>query len=242
MKEARINWYSMNLHQKVEEHEPVDLEQAIKIVDQYLAHGREKFISDNEALAATMFGFSKSKSEFIEICINGPKQISYKFVFSNPNASWLQKLQGNGTFQREEVLNTHNQLLAKVTEFFSLSSEQIIQECRGKPNRTSRSPLGNRPDASIGTRIFTIILCSILGLFLAYITLRGIATGKIPWPSKHSSTIWVNSDRSPTTFFILTAIYALFSIWMLRGCMLELKTVRKMIKERREMKTRTTGS
>ena len=92
MNEAKINWYSMNLHQKVEEHEPVDLKEAIEITNQYLARGGEKYKTDNEALAETMFGFSKSKSEFIEICVNGKKQFSFKFEYSDPNAHGFRKL------------------------------------------------------------------------------------------------------------------------------------------------------
>jgi hypothetical protein len=38
MNDAKINWYSINLKQKVEAHEPVDLPRALEIANRYLAH------------------------------------------------------------------------------------------------------------------------------------------------------------------------------------------------------------
>ena len=109
----------MSLDQKVEEHEPIDLKRATEIANQYVARGSEKFKSGEEAIAATMFGFSKSKSDFIEICVNGAKQISYRIEFSNPDASWFEKLRG-GAFQHGEELHSREELIEKVTEFFFL--------------------------------------------------------------------------------------------------------------------------
>jgi hypothetical protein len=240
MNETKIKWFSMNLHQRVEEHEPVDLKQATEITNQYIGHGGEKFKTDNEALAATMFGFSKSKSEFIEICIDGLQQISYRFEFSDPNASWFQKLRGRGTFQREEELHTPEQLIAKVTQFYTHSSQQMVEGYKGKPRHQARSPLGNLPDASIGARIFGIVLFSILGLFFAYTTMKGMVEGKIWWSHRHAPSIWIYKDQRPEVFWIVTVIYAGISTWMIRGSVLELKLVRKMMKGRGKRKVRAT--
>jgi hypothetical protein len=242
MKDAEIKWYSMNLDQKIEEHEPIDLKRAIEITDQYLARGREKFKSDKEAIAATMFGFSKSKTEFIEICVNGSEQISYKFEFSNLDASWFQKLQ-NKTFRLEEELKSGDELVQKVTEFFSHSSRQTVQRYAGRPKQSGRSPLGNKPNASIGIRIFTIILFSVLGLFTAYSVMRGIYVGEIWWAAGRYSTAhghWIYRDRNPEAFWIWVIIYAAISTWMIRGSLLELKVVRKMSKEHREKESPTS--
>ena len=132
MKAADINWYSLNLGQKVVEHESVDLDRAIGIADEYLARGSEKFKSDKEAFAATMFGFSKSKSDFVEICVNGPKEISYKFEYSDPDASWLQRLR-NGTFRHELELRSRNELIQKITEFYTHSSQQTVRRLKVVP-------------------------------------------------------------------------------------------------------------
>jgi hypothetical protein len=68
----------------VEEHEPIELGKAQKNVDGSLAPGAEKFESAEQAISATMFGFSRSKYGFIEICVNGPVEISYMFEMPDP--------------------------------------------------------------------------------------------------------------------------------------------------------------
>lgn len=239
LSEAEIKWYSMNLDQKVEEHEPIDLKRAIEIADQYLVRGDEKFKNDREAFAATMFGFSKSKTNFMEVCVSGQKQISYKFEFSNPKASWFQKLR-NATFRYEDELHSRDKLIQKITDFFSLSSEQLAQSYKEKGAITSgRSPLGNWPNASIGIRIFTIIFFSILGAFLVCMVAQGIYVGKIWWAGGRYSANrghWVYRDQSPNAYWIWVFIYSAISAWMIRGSFLELKIVKKMLKKRRNKK------
>ena len=226
----------MNLDLKVEEHEPIDLNRAIEITDQYLTRGTEKFESAEDAIAATMFGIRKSKSEFIEICINGPKRISYKFECSNPNASSFQKLRG-GTIRHEEELHSREKLIQKITEFFSYPSEYFVQQYKGGTDRSGRDPLGFRPGASLGGRIFTIIFFSPLGVFMAYATLSGIVDRKIWWPGGRTGHgFWVYQDRNPKAFWIWVIIYAAISFWMIRSCILDSKIVRKMLRERREKK------
>ena len=227
----------MSLDQKVKEHEPIDLKRAIEITDQYLARGSEKFKSDYEAFAATMFGFSKSKSEFIEICINGPEQISCKFEFSNPDATWFQKL-GNRTVRHEEELQSRDEVVQKVTEFFSCSGKQTARSHGASSKRSGRSSLGNKPNASVGIRIFTIILFSVLGLFVACSVVQGIYAGEIWWAAgRYSNTRghWIYRDRNPEAFWIWVIIYAAISTWMIRGSLLELKIARKMLKKRKEI-------
>src|SRR5260221_9985722 len=124
MNDSNIRWYSMTPKLAVEEHEPIGLDEALKLVDRYLARGNEKFETAEEAMAATMFGFSRSKSEFIEICINGPGQISYKFEVADPEASWLSKL-FKGVFRREEELHSREELLQKIEEFFTTTVLEI---------------------------------------------------------------------------------------------------------------------
>ena len=124
MSDGQIRWYGMTSDLKTEEHEPIALAQALQIVDEHFAHADEKFESAEAALAATMFGFSRSKSEFIEICINGSTQISYRFEMSDPDASWVHKMFG-GVFQYEEELQSKDALIRKVEEFFTLQPREI---------------------------------------------------------------------------------------------------------------------
>jgi hypothetical protein len=134
MNNSDIRWYSINSKLAVEEHEPVELEEALKIVDRYLERGTEQFESAELELASTMFGFSRSKSEFIEICVNGPAQISYKFEMSDPadlDASWFRKLL-KGVFQHEETLHSRGELVQKVEEFFTTPAQVIKNRLGGR--------------------------------------------------------------------------------------------------------------
>jgi hypothetical protein len=131
MNDSGVTWYSMNLKLKVEEHEAISLDEAIKIVDRYLARGGEKFQTAEEAIAATMFGFSRSKSEFIEICVNGPIQISYKFEVSDPEAPWYRKMFG-GVFQHDEELHSREEMVQKVEEFFTTPVLEIKRQLESR--------------------------------------------------------------------------------------------------------------
>jgi len=123
---TEIHWYSMNSRLAVEEHEAIGLDEALKIVDRYLDRGAKRFESAEEAIAETMFGFSYSRSDFIEICINGPDQISYRFEMSDPDTSWFRKI-FKGVFQHEEELHSRDELVQKVEEFFTTPVQEIKQ-------------------------------------------------------------------------------------------------------------------
>src|SRR5947207_844066 len=58
MDDSNIKWYSMTPKLAIEEHGPIGLEEALKLVDRYLTYGGQTFKTAEEAIAATMFGFS----------------------------------------------------------------------------------------------------------------------------------------------------------------------------------------
>jgi hypothetical protein len=124
MSDTKITWYSMSHNLAVEQHEPVTLSDALKIVDRYLARGSGQPDSGEDAIAATMFGFSRSESDFIEICVSGPNRIAYKFEAADPNASWLRRL-FHVVFQHEEELHSCEEVVQKVREFFTASVDEI---------------------------------------------------------------------------------------------------------------------
>jgi hypothetical protein len=124
MTDTNIRWHSMTATLAVEEHEPIGLDEAVKVVDLYLARSCEKFKTAEEAIAATMFGFSRSKSEFIEICVSGPAQISYKFEVADPERSWVSKL-FKRAFRREAELHSREELVQKIEEFFTTPAQKI---------------------------------------------------------------------------------------------------------------------
>src|SRR3546814_6448716 len=123
MSNSYINWYSLDKDLQTCEHPPVDLDRALEIVNDYYAKGARTFESAEEAVSATMFGFSRSALEFIEFSVNGPSQISYKFELSDPNVSFLRKMFG-GTFQFETMLQSKMEMVQRTQEFFDLRSEE----------------------------------------------------------------------------------------------------------------------
>jgi hypothetical protein len=124
MSAQTIRWYSLDSDMKACEHPPVDLDRAIEIVEDYYARGAGKFETVEDALRATMFGFSRSKTEFIEICVLGPSQIAYRFELADPRAPLLRRMVG-GTFQFEAELRSKAELIERVKEFFALAPAAI---------------------------------------------------------------------------------------------------------------------
>jgi hypothetical protein len=116
----------MNRNLALEEHEPVDVTQAIQIADTYFGRATEKFATGENAIAATIFGFSRSPEEFIELCINGTTQISYKFEALDKNIPWLFK-PWKGIFQHQEDLRSRDELIQRIQDFFSYSPDEILQ-------------------------------------------------------------------------------------------------------------------
>jgi hypothetical protein len=120
MNDINISWYSLTSTLAVEDHDPIGLDEALELVDLYLTRSCERFKTAEEALAATMFGFRRSRTELIEICVSGPAHISCKVEITAPERSWHSKL-FKGGFRRETELHSREELVQKVKEFFTTS-------------------------------------------------------------------------------------------------------------------------
>ncbi len=129
-----ISWYSITPNISVQHNEVIDLNGALKIVDDYMFKAGKVYEYAEDALAETMFGFSRSESEFIEICVDGANQISYKFEYADLGGSWLIKLFG-GIYQYEEELDSKEKLVEKVKDFFTKTPQEIKEGyLRGRKN------------------------------------------------------------------------------------------------------------
>lgn len=111
----KIAWYSINAELEPTVHDPVSYQEAVKIVDGYLARWVHAFEGGEEAIAATAFGFQRSEEEFVEICVNGPDEFSFRY--EAPVDSWLGKLL-HGLTQQDEIYHTREKLLERVRGFF----------------------------------------------------------------------------------------------------------------------------
>ena len=82
--EEQAVYYGIDVSGNTVEHGEVLAERALKVIDERFAGLKDKYDSAEEAVAATIFGFSKTKDTFIEICLNGRDDISFKFEFPQP--------------------------------------------------------------------------------------------------------------------------------------------------------------
>lgn len=124
MKKARISWYSLDSDLKVHKHHEVDVDRAIELVGEYYARGFRTYESGEGAIAATMFGFSRSPAQFIEFCVHGPSEISYTFESPDSDASGLRGSFGD-TFRVEIVLFSKDEMVERVKEFFAFTPAEI---------------------------------------------------------------------------------------------------------------------
>ncbi len=115
-----ITWYSTDKRLSTVDQGPISKQEALKIVENYFARLKPTYESAEEALAETMFGFQRSKSEFIELCINGPAEISLKYEASVPRKVLFLNLPD--LIQEEWTLGSKQEVEEEVAAFFDLDS------------------------------------------------------------------------------------------------------------------------
>jgi hypothetical protein len=121
---ANPTWYSIDQNLTTQEHVQVSLEEALAIVRRYFADVQPSYPSGEEALARTMFGFSRSNNEFVEIGVNGPTEASVKVELPLQGVSWFRRLLGGGVFQHEETVSSQG-VEERVRQFFTLSTDDL---------------------------------------------------------------------------------------------------------------------
>ena len=116
-----IEWYSIDRNLSVVERGTATKEDAERIIDDYFARLKPRYDYGEDALAETMFGFQKSKDEFIEICISTPAEISFKYEIAFPRKILFFSLPK--VIQVEKTLHSKEELKATVFSFYDLDSE-----------------------------------------------------------------------------------------------------------------------
>jgi hypothetical protein len=109
-------------------HEAVSSDEAMAIVDGYFSRLRPKYDFAEEAIAETMFGFQRSKTEFVEICINGPSAISFRYQVSESRKVLF--LTVPMVYQKERTLQSREDTKEKVRAFFELDSNAFKSEIK----------------------------------------------------------------------------------------------------------------
>ncbi len=115
-----MHYYGIDRAYKTVEYGEVTLERALEIIDDRFSKFKPKYPTMEEAIAETMFGFYRTKDTFIEICINAPDKISFKFEY--PLSKKVLIFQN--VYRREANLTTKEELIERVEHFFGSSNEE----------------------------------------------------------------------------------------------------------------------
>jgi hypothetical protein len=118
------NWYSTDENVTVQNRRSVDLEEALAIVQRYYAEVRPFYETFEEAMSATMFGFSRSDEEFIEICMCDPGEISVKIELPVTGTSWIPRFL-RAPFQHEETVQSLGAVEERVRQFFTMAPNEL---------------------------------------------------------------------------------------------------------------------
>jgi len=125
-----IRWYSLDTDLRTVERGPVDLEGAYKIIDGYFARLRPQYQTGEEALAATMFGFTRLDGSYMQISLHTPDTIDVEYDFSLVKNALLRLVAGRR--QRDERLRSRDQLRRRTRLFFTHSREAFQDLLRSK--------------------------------------------------------------------------------------------------------------
>lgn len=131
---ATATAYGMDRALKSEEYGSVSLQEAIVIFDERLADMRPFYEQSEDALSATMFGFSRGDDDFIELCIHARDHVSCTIELPSLRPSWLGRLTGN-VGRYETNLKARSEVVAMLTDFFTLSEATFSEGLRARrPN------------------------------------------------------------------------------------------------------------
>jgi len=125
-----ISWYSLGTDLRTVEHGSVDLDGAYGIIDGYLGRLRPHYQTGEEALAATMFGFTRLDGSYMQICVHTPDTIDVEYDFSLVKNPLLRFLAGRR--QRDERLRSRDALRSRARLFFTHSREAFQDLLRSK--------------------------------------------------------------------------------------------------------------
>jgi hypothetical protein len=134
-----VSWYGMDRRLKTVDHPPVELEQALAIARRYYANAGKVYAGAEEAIAETMFGFTRGRETFIEICVNGVEQISFRYEAPRAEAANGGSLFGAlfrpKAFRFETVLASLPDLEARIRDFYALSPAAMQSACAAAPGQ-----------------------------------------------------------------------------------------------------------
>jgi hypothetical protein len=120
-------WYSMDRDLQAVDHEVVGLDAAYRVIDEYFSKLRPHYDTGEEALAQTMFGFSRDDGSYMQICLHAPDVIDIEYDFSVVKNSVSRAI---GRRQPQERLHARDEVRARAKAYFTESREQFRETVR----------------------------------------------------------------------------------------------------------------
>jgi hypothetical protein len=118
--------YRVDRSLKVQELGQVALEDTKHVVDACFPRLQAHYDSGEEALSETMFGFSRSDAEFIELCIHDFTSISCKIELPSLPSSWWRRIRrGSSAFEAD--LHSGGEVIEIVAAFLTLGEEEFAK-------------------------------------------------------------------------------------------------------------------
>jgi len=126
---ATATAYGMDRALRTQVYGSVSLQEALAIFDERLANMREFYEWIEDALSDTMFGFSRSDNNFIELCIHAKDHVACSVELPSLRPSWLARLAGDrGRYETD--LKTRSEVVVMLRDFFTLSEATFAESLR----------------------------------------------------------------------------------------------------------------
>ena len=97
---------------------------------------------------------------------------------------------------------------------------------------TRRSPLLIPAGRGQVFRIIVGTAFVALGIYVAVITVQGLQTGVLMWPSKYEPHGWVHRMTQPTSFWTAAIVWTAMCAWLLYASIAEILYATRMRKSR----------
>ena len=125
-------WYTLDRDLNTVEHHAVGVEAALRILRRYVSEVRPFYDTGEDALASTMFGFSRSDREFVEVCVHSHCEIAVKVEIPVPGLPPL--LRSLLVYRHEETLSSIEDAAEWVRRFFMLPPDQLRTSLGDQPS------------------------------------------------------------------------------------------------------------
>ncbi len=123
-----ITWYSLDQNLATIDHGAVDEEAALRVVEVYVSQLLPYYDTGEQALAGTLFGFEKSKTDFVEICLVGPGQFSLTYEVTYPARLLVFKF--SRVFRKERTLGSVAEVRKEISAYYRMDAAAFRERFR----------------------------------------------------------------------------------------------------------------